>query len=189
MRVQAYGQMQQTSLHWNPKDSHRTTRNVLNVRHRHDDNLNKMITRLKLFYVTHAPIHRHTDSRRQLQLLCFNCYCYLYWYKLSCGSVVSAPEERQFSHRVMEPFGVFTAVKYAGELAAPRLQNHTHFWGSKAGKGIRGVYGCWYYINFINADKCLLTEEWSALPANPTPTSKKAGYDCMIPGQCDFPAP
>jgi hypothetical protein len=47
------------------------------------------------------------------------------------------------------------------------------FWRSKAGKGVREIYGCWY-MNFKEPDKCLLTQQLSALTANPTPTSKKA---------------
>jgi hypothetical protein len=70
----------------------------------------------------------------------------------------------------MAPFGAFTAVKYARELAP---ETDAHFWGSKAGIGLRGIYGCWN-INFINPEECLLTQQQSALPANPTPTSKKA---------------
>jgi hypothetical protein len=80
---------------------------------------------------------------------------------------MGAPEEWQFSHWVMEPFRVFTTVKYAMELA-PDNHRKTHFWGSKAGKGLRGIHG------FLNPEECLLTQQWSALPANPTPTSKEA---------------
>jgi hypothetical protein len=53
----------------------------------------------------------------------------------------------------MAPFRAFTAVKYARELAA---ETDAHFWGSKAGKGLRGIYECWY-INFVNPEECLLT--------------------------------
>jgi hypothetical protein len=66
---------------------------------------------------------------------------------------------------------VFTTVKYGRGLALK--DRYTHFWGSKAGKGLRGIDGCWC-LNSINPEKCLLTQELSALPANPTPTSEKA---------------
>jgi hypothetical protein len=55
----------------------------------------------------------------------------------------------------MEPFRVFTTVKYARELAL-KSQNHTKFSGSRADKVLREVYGGWY-IHFINPEECLLT--------------------------------